>query len=639
MIRPSPDRMLSAWLAGCLALATAGCADRKGAGGTDDRPRAGHTQTVAVGDDSLFRLHARFTGVGSCLSQVIAPGPEPGSERLYASHIYGGVPLDIVAIDPETGKTEVFSSPVPSEGGAWALACGPDGKVYAGTEPGGHVLRLDWKRRALTDLGRPSRTEKYIWQFALGTDKRLYGCTYPQARLVRIDPASGKFEDLGRMDARQLYARSVAADDKGFVYVGIGMEQQHVVAYEIATGRRRDITPTECTGPGRSEVWRGKDGKVYARAGGRHLRLDRWTATIIPAKASQGLAPLRLADGRIVHYANGRVTLRDPKTGKSVSNRVQYKGKPCKIFRIGLAPDGWLYGSTSQPMHFFRADPDSARWERIGQPGTGEFYSFLGYEDVLIGAAYYGLAPIMIYRPGRPYAPKADPAGNPWLVHYDRESRGWRPMAMIAGPLNKVYIGAVSDYGLLGGPLCVLDPKAGQVSQYPHLVKDQSVVALAALPDGMIVGGTTIGGGGGSHPTQTEAKLFLWDPARRRKVFEAVPVPNARTINALAVGRDGLVYGFAGSRMFVFDPGARKVVYTRPHGLPGQVVYNAVGAAPDGRLVGLSYGGAVFTVDTDQRQAKILGKFPGRISAGFAIHGEQVYFCSGPRIVSYLLPR
>jgi hypothetical protein len=61
-----------------------------------------------------FKFHGKFVGIGACLNTAIAPGPEPGSQRLYASHIYGGDTLDVVATDPLTGKTDVFSSPVPS---------------------------------------------------------------------------------------------------------------------------------------------------------------------------------------------------------------------------------------------------------------------------------------------------------------------------------------------------------------------------------------------------------------------------------------------------------------------------------------------------------------------------------------------
>jgi hypothetical protein len=583
-----------------------------------------------------FRLHARFTGIGACLKTLIGPGPETGSERLYASHIYGGDTLDIVATDPLTGKTDIFPSPLPSEIGAWAMALGADGQVYVGTLPTAHVLRLDWKQKALVDMGRPSETEQYIWQLALGADRKLYGCTYPGAKLVRFDPATGKGEDLGRMDPTELYARTVAADDKGFVYTGIGMATRHLVAYEIATGEHRDILPPDLAGDGSCSVSRGSDGVVYGGAGVQHLRLEGWQAVPIPAEEVRGEPPLALADGRTVGYDGRTVSVTDPKTGQTERHDTGYVGKSQSLFRIGLGPDGKLYGSTAMPIHFLAADPDSDRWEELGQPGGGEFYSFLAYKDVLIGAAYSGNAPLMVYRPGKPWAPDTKPSGNPWLIHYDGENPGWRPMAMVAGPDYKVYIGAVSGYGLLGGPLCVLDPATGAVEQYLHLVADQSVVALAALPEGLIVGGTTIGGGGGSHPTQTEAKLFLWDPVKRQKLFETVPVSGEGAVGALAVGKDGLVYGVAGATLFVFDPKERKIIDSAPHGV-GSVVYNAIFPGPEGNLYGLASDG-IFTIDPATRRPKILANYPGGIHGGYAIRGREVYFTSGPQIVSYTLP-
>jgi hypothetical protein len=582
-----------------------------------------------------FRTHGRFTGIGQCLNSLIGPGPEPGSQRLYASHIYGGKTLDIVAVDPLTGKTDVFPSPLAGEVGAWALALSADGQVYAGTLPTAHVFHLDWQQRKLVDMGRPSQTEAYIWQLALGADKKLYGCTYPEAKLVRFDPATGKSEDLGRMDPHELYGNFVAADDKGFVYVGIGMEKKHLVAYEIATGKYRDILPAAFGGSGTTRVDRGEDGVVYGRSGEQRFRLDGWNVIPIKTDEVRPPAPLRLADGRTVAYTGHTVSVTDPKTGKVETCKTDYVGKSQSYFRVGLGPDGGIYATTAMPIHFVRADPDSDHWEELGQPGGGEIYSFLTWKDVLVLAAYSADAPIMIYHPGKPWAPDAKPSGNPWLVRYAESNSGWRPMAMIAGPGDKIYIGAVSGYGLLGGPLCVLDPATGKVDQYMHLIKDQSVVALAALPDGLIIGGTTIEGGGGSHTTQPEAKLFLWDPAKREKLFETVPVPGARSIEALAVGKDGLVCGFAGATFFVFDAKERKVLSHAPHDL-GNVIFNSVLPGPDGELYGLSSKG-IFKIASSPVVPKMLAAYPGA-EGGFAIRGREIFFTAGPEIISYTLP-
>lgn len=141
-----------------------------------------------------FTQHAQFTGIGGLLTTLVGPGPTPGSERLYASHIYGGIALDVVAVDPLTGDAAVFTTrgmPAPVEYGAWGMTVGPDGQVYVGTLPTAHILRVDWKTKKLVDCGQPSKTEAYIWQLAVGTDKKIYGCTYPNAKLVRLCQQQG----------------------------------------------------------------------------------------------------------------------------------------------------------------------------------------------------------------------------------------------------------------------------------------------------------------------------------------------------------------------------------------------------------------------------------------------------------------
>ena len=49
---------------------------------------------------------------------------------LYASHIYDGVALDVVAVDIFTGEATVFStiSAEQPEYGAWAMVTGADGQ-------------------------------------------------------------------------------------------------------------------------------------------------------------------------------------------------------------------------------------------------------------------------------------------------------------------------------------------------------------------------------------------------------------------------------------------------------------------------------------------------------------------------------
>lgn len=582
-----------------------------------------------------FALHGRARGRGLLVASIMGSGPKPGATRLYASYAYSGGRFDIVAIDPLTGSASVFTSPIPRESVAWGMVVGPDKRVYIGTAPTAHILRVDWAANRLVDLGRPSATEQNIWQLTVGTDGKIYGGTYPNAKLVCYDPRTGRGEDLGRMSRTQNYARTVAADDKGFVYVGIGTARMDLVAYDIATGKHRSILPHNLGGHGYVQVQRGVDGNVYARAGNQWLKLAGFTATPMPYNARPVFRGLVLPDGRKLFF-NGRELAVHGSKGTKFQHTVDYSGKHLSIFRFALGPDGMIYGSTVMPASLFRANPEGDRVESISTAGSGEIYSLLPWRNKLIFAGYAMPAPIMIYNPDQPWRPGVRPQDNPREVHFKGENSGWRPMAMVAGPRGRIYIGAVPGYGLLGGPLCVLDPVTGKVHVHNDLVRDQSIVSLAVARNGLIVGGTSIVGGGGAHPDQTDAKVFLWDPLKRKKVFEAAPVPGQDAINALGVGHDGLIYGFAGNSMFVLDPARRRIIASRPDSL-GRVIYNAIGRGPGGRLYGLCSRG-IFTIDEQAMHAKLLAAYPGGVNGGFAIRGRNIYFSSKKRIVSYSLP-
>lgn len=587
-----------------------------------------------------FKAHGRFTGIGGRLETLVGPGPGKGSDWIYASHAYDGKPFDIIAVSPLTGASNVFTSPVAGEAGAWAMVAGADGNVYIGTIPTAHIMRVDWKTKKLIDMGQPSSSEQSIWQLTLGSDNNLYGGTYPSAKLIRFNPATGRSEDLGRMSMTENYSRFIMADNRGFIYIGIGMAKRDLVAYEIATGEHKSILPQNMGGTGSVTFMRGGDGAVYANPGnqGKWLSLKGFSATPMVGSPGQLSPQMVLSDGRRVTYDDGSVIVKNQK-GKTDKLTTGYRGKEMNIFRIVLGPDDRLYGSTAVPGYFFWASPENDEWGTIANAGKGEVYSFLSWRDKLISAAYGFPAPVMVYRPDQPWNPGPKPEQNPLQIFYEGRNDGWRPKAMIVGPREKVYIGAVPGYGLLGGPLCLFDATTGKFDQYTQVVKDQSVVALVATKEGLIVGGTDVHGGGGSRATQSEAKIFIWDPVKNEKIFETVPVPGNTLIEALAVGQDGIIYGFAGKGkgvMFVFDPRAQKIRDVFSNNL-GHVIYNAIGRGSDGHLYGL-YTGGIFTIDEQKRTMKQLASYPPGITGGFAIRGERIYFTSGPQIVSYKLP-
>lgn len=588
-----------------------------------------------------FELLANYRGLGGLVGTATGPGKTAGSELYYASYLYDENTIGVISIDPETGATEVFANPAKGEFGARNLVAGPDGNMYLGTLAQAHFLKLDRKLGKLIDLGRPSPTEEYIWDVAFGSDHRLYGVTYPNCKLVRYDPASGRLEDLGRLDATEQYARWIVSSDDGFLYIGIGTSRANIAAYNVITGEHREILPADAQKTGMAKVTRGQDGKLYGAVGERAFRLEGWTAT--PLAAGQKPvepSPDRLRDGRTLSLKDRILTITDEKTHSKVTRSISYDGEAMPLFRIAFGPDGGLYGSAILPIHFVKVDLDGHRVTDIGDLGGGEFYSMLNHNGWLLMAAYAGMSPLMSYQPGAAFHP-AVKDGNPQLVNYEGSDTGWRPQAMISGPDGLIYLGSVAGYGKIEGPLTVWDSKRGTVRLYDGIVHDESVVSLAAWKD-LIVGGATPDGGGGSHPTQTEARLFVWNPKTAKREFETVPVPGARAITDLIAAPNGLVYGIAGESLFAFDPQSRQIVsrHKLPFtGLPNNaprpaMPYNSVALGPDGRIWGLA-GEGIFAIDTKTNTASLVARSPQRITAGFELRDGAIYFASGPAVYRY----
>jgi hypothetical protein len=568
---------------------------------------------------------------------VVAPGPTPGSERLYASYLYVEDTFEVVSVDPSTGEFEVLPNPIQGEYGARSMVAGPDGNVYLGSLPKAHLLELDTKTQRLVDLGRPSATEEFIWDLAFGSDGRLYGGTYPNARLVRYDPRTRALEDLGRMDPAEQYARYVAASDDGFVYVGIGTSRMNVAAFRIASGERREILPEDLRRIGQAEVYRGADGLVYAIAGEQRFRLEGWTAKPVKVgEAAPRIPANRTRGGRLVSLGPGVLRAVD-RAGRVATSAYRYPGRELPIFRIALGPDGHLYASTVLPARLLRLDEREQRFVELGELGGGEVYSFLSHTGRLLMAAYACGAPLLDFDPSRPFR-KASGASNPSPVRYDGDDEGWRPMAMVAGP-GKVYVGAIPGYGKLGGSIIAWDVGSGAIEPHPAPIAGHSVTALAAWKD-KLVGGTGVRGGLGAATRRGSARLFVWDPVTKERVFDLEPVPGAAAIESLITAPNGLVYGIAGTWMFVVDIETRAVKVKKSLPFPGGTVYGALALGPDERIFGLGKHplAGIFAIDPATNEIALVARPPKPITGGFALRAGFVYFVSGGQLFRYAPP-
>ncbi|MBM3878747.1 MAG: hypothetical protein FJ387_03370 [Verrucomicrobia bacterium] len=592
------------------------------------------TATAQPGRFDTLGIPVRKGGLMGC---VVGPDGR-GGEALYFNFNQVSGKLFLVQVDPDTGQGRQFDAP---EGpGAWALLTGPDGRIYLGTWDGALILRFDPSEpeAGLKVIGRPSPTETYLWQFDLGQDGWLYACTYPNAKLVRYHPQTGAMEDLGRLHPTEMYARSLTVGPNGKVYVGIGTAQGDLVVFDPATGRHRSILPPGLSGAkgwSTVNVSRRSDGQVYAEFGPTVMRLDDETATIVPQAPAR--PSLKLRDGReVVAFGRGTYSLKDPRSGTVTDRAFEYAGAGDYIFVVGVGPSNVVYGSTAMPLEAFRHDPQTGRSEHLGAMPGGEVYSLLEHAGKLY-LCYYGGAVMNLYDPAKPFWKFGSGTDcNP--ISFGGVGDGHlRPRAMIRGPGGLIYIGSEPPYGELGGALGVWDPDLNKtIENYRHVVTNQSIVSLAWEPDsGLLFGGSGNFGGGGTRPTETEAKFFAFDPARKQKVFEAALVPDANKYPATLAAR-GKVYTTAGDRLVVFDPEALRVEKTVR--LPGAQVDISLGQHQDGKLVGLTAKG-VYVYDPARGELEIAAPAPVRVVCGFALVGDDVYFGSKAELWRYRLPQ
>ena len=584
-----------------------------------------------VGQFESVGIPVRKGGLMGCI-----PGPDGrGGEALYFNFNQISGLLFLVQVNPDTGEARQFNA---LQGpGAWAFIHGPDARIYLGTWDGGLILRFDPKKpeQGLLVIGKPSKTEEYLWQYDLGKDGKLYACTYPQAKLVSFDPKTDAMEDLGRMHPTEMYARSLVTGGDGKVYVAIGMEKGDLVTFDPATRQHRSILPERlraATGPTGVSVWRGADGQAYAQIGSKQARLDN--DQVIEVGNAPGKAPMKLRDGReVVEFGRGTFTVKNPKSGESVSRTFQYRGAGDYIFTVGVGPSNCVYGSTAMPLEVFRYDPRAKASEELGSMPGGEVYSMIEEKGKLY-LCYYGGAIMNLYDPNKPFW-KFGTAADCNPVSFGGIGDGHlRPRAMIRAG-DRIYIGSEPPYGELGGALGVWDPRQNRtIENYRNLVTNQSIVSLAWEPvSGLIFGGSGNYGGGGTRPSEKEAKFFAFDPKEKRKTFEAALVPGATKYPATFATR-GKVFTTAGDKLLMFDPQAMKL--EKSITLPAGQLDISLGAHRDGKLVGLTSKG-IYVVDPDRFELTDTAAAPVPVNSGFALVENAVYFGSKAELWRYVL--
>ncbi|MHB8897574.1 MAG: hypothetical protein ACYC6Y_02380 [Thermoguttaceae bacterium] len=564
----------------------------------------------------------------------------------------------VLMIDAVTGKTRQVATPFPPGGDCpYSSILSSKNRYY--THFNGHFAEFDPAK------GEFSFFHKTVPQMAMSMTEDdggvIWSVTYPNSGLASFDPATGEFKDHGTLHRENWlqYPRSIAADDKGWIYFGIGNTHSHLLAFDRQSGETKDLVPQAGTAKGCGYVVRDQDGKVY----GCHPGEKQWYrfyqgnvekrsgSPAINARrsitGSQGLFHQEFPDGSRVlecDLVNRLLTTISAK-GEKREARFDYTSEGAHIMGVAAAPGGTICGGTAFPMRFFSYDPKADSW--TNRESFGQWNTVARQEDHFFAGGYGG-GFLLDWDPSAPWVETVEEKEgcNPrWLIECSPTIH--RPHELLAHPDGKTLVlGGTPDYGYTGGGLLLWDREAsrGVLLEHTDVIPEHSTMSLAAVPGGLILGGTTTAAGTGGERKAKVAELYLLDMATKKLVWHAPLLPGVQSFTDLAEAPRGLVYGIAdASRLFVFDPARREIVHeetvsTRLGRTASQQGPRAFVAGPNGSMY-LLFAQGIGRIDPATFEVTLVAKSPVPIGLGGDLLDGRIYFGNGSHLYSYGLPR
>ena len=565
---------------------------------------------------------------------------------------------ELLLIDAETGKTEEFPIPAETGGDAPFASILSSGNLFF-THFGNHFYEFDPVQRKFTF------TRETAPQMAMGMteddDGTIWSASYPQSGVVSFNPKTREFKDYGHVYKQDWpqYQRYVACDDTGWVYFGIGNTASQIIALDPKTGKATPLLKDEERTHGSGAVYRDLNGKVYgcsSQGGGQPgvwmelyqgQRTDLSKAPAVKAKpfiaASQSLFHQQFPSGKVLKQLDTVekfMVISDPKTKQEKRLTFEYQSEGAHIMGMCAAPDGTMCGGSAFPMRFFSFNPKTDTW--VNHEAYLQFNTVARQGDRWYSGGYGG-GFLVEWDPTQPWVNTVKgKTGNPlWLAESEPDIN--RPHKLLPYPDGKTLVLAgTPGYGLTGGGLLFWDREKKQATIVKHaqIIPEHSTMSLAPLPDGKLLGGTTIEPGTGGATKATLAELYLMDMATKQVEWHAPLLKGVSSYTDLTVALNGLIYGFADwHRFFVFSPKTRTIVYERDlapelGNTNSQQGPRTFVVTPDGSVYLLLVKG-IAKLNRKTLEIKLIAPSPVPIGAGGDYLGGRIYFASGSHVYSW----
>ena len=346
-------------------------------------------------------------GVGANVAEsrgVVVTQTEDGRSLVIANALDLGAISYLLVTDIDTGQTtQVWCPEDVRQSAPYGSLMHSNGKFY--TTQGAIFLEFDPATLQWTFQGRGSPIGSAYIGFPEGPAGKVWAGSVYETGLISFDPTTRELVDHGRMDPEEKYLQSIAVDDTGWVYCGIGTARCNIVAYNPETGEKRLLIPEDKRATGSGSVVPSEDGKVYGAAAGMHFVLYEGNATPLESRAQaaanrgvynigRGQSTCTFPDGRkLTTYAmpDKWLMVENPATGETRRIEFEYDSGGAGISSLGEGPEGVVYGSTNHPMHFLKFDTNSRVLEDMGpipQIGGGNLCAIASVGNLVIGASY-----------------------------------------------------------------------------------------------------------------------------------------------------------------------------------------------------------------------------------------------------------
>ncbi|HOZ45689.1 MAG TPA: hypothetical protein PLO37_07815 [Candidatus Hydrogenedentes bacterium] len=599
---------------------------------------------------AAFADHGVAAAVSECRGAIAAADADGNPIILaMALDVYrGAARTSLIVIDAGTGDTRQYWHPdrdANSEAN-YCLMISSKGLFY--TMLGDTFLEFDVHRREWTFA--ESAGPGTAMALAEGPDGTIYAGTYPQSLLWAFDPVTRDVKRVARLDAVEEYPFSMAVDEAGWLYAGIGTARANLVAVHLATGEVKPLVDESKRVTGSGRVLRATDGTIYGQAPGQSwLRLEGGKGVAVDSAPAAASIPCMSWGSLFRDFPNGgrlvafdlpdkTFTVEDT-NGTSRTQSFDYVSEGAGITTMIAGPGGVVYGSTCHPFRLFACDGRTGALRNLGglrKVGGGNWCGMAARGDTVYGAAYCG-GFFYALDTTKPWHDSEDAEANPrLLVQYAQELT--RPRTALAHPDGRHLVFAgFPGYGYVGGGIAVYDAETGEATliENKDLLPGQSTVTLAALSNGDLVGGTSIDAPGGAKAVAESGRLFVMDWASRKIAFDIEPVAGAREVNCLETAPDGRVYGITNTaQFFVFDPASKAVVGVADvseHGGPLRPDQSIL-RTPEGRTFMVLSRTVLEVIGEGVTPRAVL---PEAATAGLGYFDGRLYYAVGARVSSY----